>query len=303
MNIVYSKHTESDRCGVALFASKLAGLINGIHYHEISKLVHCDKFYLNLDVHELEPQDIKGLIDYISNAKIGSKILILHDYRYTYQEDLIINQCDHVIYFTDDFRQDNFPNVKSLKLWTPPITDESFLKFIRNREVPFSLTFGFFSHRKKNFVYYKQFYDFMTKYFPNWKHIIVASHHTGEVNHDIDIFKSHIANDNILFYDFLPNKLLSDLITASSLGVVFYPNGILSNNTVPLSFMQCSTPLLTNFSDNSPSIYKDVFFDFSALNKINFNDFDLLDRNGVDSKDFFDSTLSWEIFIQKITSL
>jgi hypothetical protein len=93
------------------------------------------------------------------------------------------------------------------------------------------------------------------------------------------------------------------LITASSLGVVFYPNGILSNNTVPLSFMQCSTPLLTNFSDNSPSMYKDIFFDFSALNKINFNDFDLLDKNGVDSKDFFDSTLSWEIFIQKITSL
>lgn len=303
IDIVYSKHKESDRCGVAMFASKLATLINGVHYYEISKLVHCDKFYLNLDIHELEPEDIVGLIEYLKQSKIGLKILILHDYRYTYHEDLIIKYCDQVIYFTDDFIPEHHSDVKSLKLWTPPITDKSFLSLTKNREVPFSLTFGFFSHRKKNFSYYKEFYDFMSESFPNWKHIIVASHHEGIINHDIDLFKSHIANDNIIFYDFLPNKLLSDLIGASSLGVVFYPNGVLSNNTVPLSFMQCQTPVLTNFSNISPSLYSDVFFDINLLRKIDFNDFSLLEKRGRISKDLFDSKLSWENFIEKIISL
>jgi len=187
--------------------------------------------------------------------------------------------------------------------FTPSLIENPKLGFYKNSDKPLSLAFGFFSVRKKSFNTYVAFYEHMVKNFPNWNHIIIASSHTGVVNNDSEILKKLLNYDNINVLDYLPNMLLSELISASDLGVCFYPTGILSNNTVPMSFFQQEKCVITNYSKASDDLLKDATMDYDNLNEYNFNDFKILKNKGIKSKETYESNYSWDIFMSKLNHL
>ena len=300
--LVYSKHSAEDRCGIAYFASKINRLINGKHINSFHGFSNCNEFYINMDVYELSEHEINSLISYIDSGSAKFIILLLHDYRETYLENILIRKCDLIINLSGE------PKLKliapqSENLFTPSLIELPKLGFTKSREKPLSLAFGFFSVKKKSFSNYVTFYERMIKNYPNWNHIIIASSHTGVINNDSEILKKLLNYDNINVLDYLPNMLLSELISASDLGVCFYPTGILSNNTVPMSFFQQEKCVITNYSKASDDLLKDATMDYDNLNEYNFNDFKILKNKGIKSKETYESNYSWDIFMSKLNHL
>jgi hypothetical protein len=298
--LVYAKHTPQDRCGVAYFADKLGRLVGGKLVHSFHGFGTCEEFYVNLDIWELSHEDVQALEYFMRSGRIGKRIVLMHDYRFSHMEDTILSLADVVVNLSGEPALDDVAKCKTISLFTPPLTEPSTLGLQRTAKRPLSMAFGFFNARKKSFRTYLNFYEFMAKRFPDWTHIVVASAHTGHDNRDKDMLERLVAEYPVTVLDFIPNAILSELVHAADLGVCFYPTGIMWNNTTPLSFFQQRKPVLTSFGPLTPPEYKNFLLSVDELEKIPFNDAEFLSARGKQAYDLFQSSLSWQVFSERL---
>jgi hypothetical protein len=298
--LVYAKHTPQDRCGVAYFGGKLARLLDAKLVHSFHGFGTCEEFYVNLDIWELTHEDIQALEYFMRTGNIGKRIVLMHDYRFSHLEDTILGLADVVVNLSGEPALNKVAKCATIPLFTPPLTEPSTLGLRRTASRPLSMAFGFFNARKKSFRTYISFYEFMSKKFPDWTHIVVASAHTGHDNRDKDMLERLVAEYPVTVLDFIPNSILSELVHAADLGVCFYPTGIMWNNTAPMSFFQQKKPVLTSFGELTPPEYKKFLLNVDELESIPFNDSASLSKRGEQAFDFFQSALSWDVFCDRL---
>jgi len=189
---------------------------------------------------------------------------------------------------------------KTVELFTPSSIEAPVLQFKKEKNLPFSLTFGFFNPRKKSFKLYISFYEYLLKKYPQWYHMVIASTHVGDNDSDREFLARYFNSNSILILDFIPNQLLAELISASDLGVFFYPTGIMQNNAGPMAFFSQGKTVLTTYGELTPSSFKQFTIDLAKLDNFDLSDLTKISKLGFKARSYYHSNLSWEIFIKKM---
>lgn len=300
--LVYSKHSPKERCGVAYFADLLAKYLSAKHVNGFHGFSQCDELFINLDIFELNESEVSSLLKFINSRFVGKKILLMHDYRFTYLEEEMVKNCDMVINLSGEPALKDISEGKMIELFTPSSIEMPQFYFKKGKQRPLSLTFGFFTPRKKSFKLYVEFYENMLKKYPEWYHIIVASAHVGDSIEEREFIARYFTSPSILVSDFIPNQLLAELISAANLGIFFYPTGIMQNNMGPMAFFSQGKTVITTYGQLTPDSFKKFTLNFSDLKKLNLYDLKRIDSLGGSAKTFYQSNLSWEVFIKKLYS-
>lgn len=301
--LVYSKHTPQERCGVAYFSHQLAKKISGSLIHSFHGFSRCDELFINMDIFELGESEVSSLLNFMNSDKIGKVYLIMHDYRFSYLEDEMVNKADYVVNLSGEPGLSKIARGKMIELATPSFIEKPILGFNKDSQRPLSLTFGFFSPRKKSFKKYVNFYEYMLARHPDWYHILVASTHVGHDGSDKESLSKIFNSDSITVLDFLPDIILSELISASDIGVFFYPTGFLSNNAAPMSFFTQGKTIITTYGELTPSDYKKFTINGEDFSAINFKNRQKFKEYGEKAKKYYQKNLSWDVFINNIYSL
>ncbi|OGG15939.1 hypothetical protein A3D78_01180 [Candidatus Gottesmanbacteria bacterium RIFCSPHIGHO2_02_FULL_39_14] len=300
--LVYSKHSPKERCGVAYFADLLSKYLSAKHVNGFHGFGKCEELFINMDIFELDESEVSSLLKFINSRFVGKKILLMHDYRFTYLEEEMVKNCDLVINLSGEQALKDIANGKMIELFTPSSIEKPQFYLKKGKNRPLSLTFGFFTPRKKSFKLYIEFYENMLKKYPEWYHIIVASTHVGDSIEEKEFITRLLNSRSILVSDFIPNTLLAELISAANLGVFFYPTGIMQNNMGPMAFFSQGKTVITTYGDLTPSSFKLFTINFDDLRKFDLYDLKIIDRLGRNAKSFYQSNLSWEVFIKKMYS-
>jgi len=300
--IVYSKHSPNERCGIAYFSQSLAKHLSALHVQNIKKFTRCDELYINIDILELLESEVNNLLQFISSGWAKKNILIMHDYRFSHLEDMLIGHSDLVVNLSGESALNQKSRGKILELFTPSTIEKPILGFSNRKNRPLSLSFGFFSHRKKSLKMYISFYKYMLKYYPDWFHIIVASSHIGQDDNDVLSLSRYLKSESICLMNFLPNTILSEFINSSDLGVCFYPTGIMLNNMASMSFFSQAKPVITTYGELTPQYFTKFTLDVNNLRKISFSDLNNLKKVGKRAYKYYWANLSWEVLIKKIYS-
>lgn len=300
--LIYSKHSPNELCGVAYFSSLLSKKLAGSLIHSFHGFSRCDELFINMDILELGESEVSSLLNFMSSGKIGRIYLIMHDYRFSYLEDEMVKKADVVVNLSGEPALIKIAKGKMIELATPSFIEQPVLGFVKNSKRPLSLTFGFFSPRKKSFKMYVDFYEYMLSQNPKWYHILVASTHTGHDNSDKEYLSRIFSSDSMLVLDFLPNPILSELISASDLGVFFYPTGIMSNNAAPMSFFSQGKTVVTTYGELTPGEFKKFTLNAENFLDIDFNNGQKFKDLGLHAQKYYQKNLSWEVFIRKIYS-
>lgn len=300
MNLVYAKHTPSDRCGVAYFAHTLSQLLSGRLVHDFRGFGRCQRFFVNLDILELGSEDVRNLVEFMKSDAVGQKILVMHDYRFSYLEDDLIDLSDKIINLSGEPELTKRSPEKTLELFTPALIPPPTLKLSGDPDSPYTLAFGFFNARKKSFSMYLQFYEYMLSKYPGWRHIVVASGHTGDESGDDKALRRLLSSDKVMFLEFTPNTLLSELVHGSQLGVCFYPTGIMSNNTTPMSFFLQKKSVVTNYGALTSAQLKKMTYNFDEIRSIDFTNRELLITKGQEVHKIYSENFSWPIFLDQM---
>lgn len=299
-SLIYSKHSANDRCGVAYFAARMASQLGGRHVQNFHGFGKCEDFFINMDILELSEDDVQSLLAFIRSGMARRSILLMHDYRFSYLEDELIYACDYVLNLSGEPALNDVAPAKTTQLFTPSLIEDPVFGWKKTKDRPVSISFGFFTPRKKSFKMYISFYEYMMEKHPDWFHIIVASAHTGTDMADTLSLRRLLMSDSILVLDFLPNTLLSDLIHVADMGVFYYPTGIMINNAGPMALFQQGKTVLTTYGNLSPKEYLSFTLDGNDLNSINFSDLDFLHKHGINARKYYERELSWEKFIEKM---
>jgi hypothetical protein len=302
-DLVYSKHNVTQHCGVAYFSAIMAEKLSAEHVQTYKGFKRCKNFFINLDIIELDKDDINHLFDFIKSDAYDKAILIMHDYRFSYLEDKLIDACDIIVNLSGEEELNKISGNNSIGLFTPSLIDAPVLSAKKGSNRPMSLSFGFFSPRKKSFNKYLKYYDYMLTNYADWYHIIVMSSHVGTPNVDIEILPNLLNSDSIVTMEFIPNKILSELISLSDLGVSFYPTGILSNNAAPMSFFQQGKTVVTSSGKMTPPSYHDFIINWDKIELVDFDDLKSIHNRGKAAQHYYDNNLNWDYFIKKIKSL
>lgn len=298
--LIYSKHTPLAHCGVAYFSAILTKYLSGQLIHSFHGYSRCDELFINMDILELNESEASSLLNFMSSGNAGKIYLIMHDYRFSYLEDEMVKKADIVVNLSGEPALAQISKNKMIELATPSFTEKPVLKFTKKSERPLSLTFGFFSPRKKSYKMYVGFYEYMLSHYPDWYHILVASTHTGHENSDKENLARNFNSDSVLVLDFLPNQILSELISASDLGVFFYPTGFMSNNAAPMSFFAQGKTIVTTYGALTPPDLKKFTLNGTDLSRLNFTKMDHFTKLGSMANSYYRKNLSWEIFVGKI---
>src|SRR3989338_9085023 len=263
--LVYSKHRPSERCGVAFFAEELARNLQAKLTHNFHGYSKCEELIINMDILELVESEVSSLLNFITSGHAKKTILIMHDYRFSYLEDELVKKCNAIVNISAEPALTQLAKNKTIELFTPSFTQPPILGLKKSKMRPVSLAFGFFSPRKKSFKMYTSFYDFMITNYPQWYHIVVASAHTGHDESDALFISRQLSSDSILVLNFLPNSLLSEMISASDMGVCFYPTGIMLNNAAPMAFFSQGKSVITTYGELTPPEFKKFTLDGSRM--------------------------------------
>jgi len=298
--IVYSKHSPSQNCGVAFFSEQLARRIGARHVHGFHGFTQCDEFFINIDLLELQEIEVISLLNFIRQGGAGRVVLILHDYHFTYLEDELIKSSHLVINLSCETIQER-PNTQIVELFSPPLTEAPLFNLINGGERPLTLAFGFFSPRKKSFSSYVAFYKYMLDSHPQWGHIVVASAHEGDATADPKALARMFSSPSMIFLEFMPNVMLTELVAVAELGVCFYPSGVMKNNAAPMSFFAQGKSVITNHGDHTPESYKDFTIDHKNLEKTDFNQRDALRELGRSAYAHYIENWTWDIFIKSLS--
>lgn len=298
--LVYSKHSAQEQCGVAYFSREFARHIGAKHINSFHGFSQCDELFINMDIFELDESEISSLLNFIESSSAKKTIILMHDYRFSYLEDQLIKACDMVVNLSGEPALKNIAKDKMIELFTPSSIELPILDFQKKYGRPLSLSFGFFSPRKKSFKLYISFYEYMLKKYPNWFHIIAISRHIGSDENDVQILSRFFESDSVLVQGFLPNQLLTELISVSDLGVSFYPTGIMINNAAPMSFFSQGKPVITSYGDLTPEIYKNFTLDINKIDSLPLSNLRYLKKLGTIAKIYYWKNLSWEVFIDQI---
>lgn len=298
--LVYSKHSAYERCGVAYFSAELAKYLGAKHINSFHGFSTCDELFINMDIFELNELEVSSLLNFIESSATKKTILLMHDYRFSYLEDQLMKASDLVINLSSEPAIKNVAKEKMIELFTPSSIELPVLGFQKKSERPLSLSFGFFSPRKKSFKMYISFYEYMLKKYPEWFHIIVVSTHVGHDEKDAQFLSRYFDSNSILVLRFLPNQLLSELISVADLGVNFYPTGIMINNAAPMSFFSQGKTVLTSYGELTPQVYKKFTLDGTKLKDLQLSDITKLQALGKHAKDYYWKNLSWDIFVSKM---
>ena len=296
--LVYSKHVPTERCGVAYFSACLAKAVGGQHVNSYQGFRKCDELYINLDVFEMAEADVHSIENFIKSGSVGRSILVMHDYRFSYVEDQLIKQCDVVLNLSGETALNAIAPEKTLQLFTPSLVDVPVLGLAKTAGHPLTLSFGFFSPRKKTFKQYVAFYEYMVKQYPDWYHIIAASGHTGDTSGDSQMLAQMVRSDRVVVTDFMPNSILAELIHAADLGICFYPTGVLANNATPMSFFAAGKTILTTYGELTPQDYRGITLDGSDFTKIDFSQLAKIQALGQTAQTYYQKNLSWERFVE-----
>lgn len=300
--LVYSKHSPNERCGVAFFSQVLAKNLSARHIQSFHGFSKCDELYINMDILELQEEEVSSLLNFIKSGNARKTILIMHDYRFSYFEDELIKKCNIVVNLSGEPSLRIVAGNKMIDLFTPGSMEQPILQFQKNSKRPLSLAFGFFSPRKKSFKLYIAFYEYMIEKYPDWYHILVASTHTGHDKEDVNSIARFLDSESILVLNFLPNILLSELISASDLGACFYPTGIMLNNAAPMAFFSQGKPVITTYGELTPKEFKQFTLDGVNLAKLEMSNINHLRKIGKSAENYYWKNLSWKVFIQKMYS-
>jgi len=298
--IVYSKHLPTQRCGVAYFSSLLAKHLSAEQVNTFHGFSRCDELFINMDIYEFNESEVSSLLNFISSGCVKKTVLLMHDYRFTYLEDELVKKCNAVINLSGEPALRKVAGEKMLELFTPSSSELPILKFRKINRRPLSLSFGFFSPRKKSFKMYLSFYEYMLKKYPQWFHMVIVSTHVGDHNTDREFLGNYFNSDYILLSDFIPNQLLSELISASDLGVFFYPTGIMQNNAGPMAFFSQGKTVLTTYGKLTPSSYKRFTIDYRSLDKFDLSNLHKIKKLGSIAKSYYHHNLSWEVFMKEM---
>lgn len=298
--IVYSKHTAQARCGVAYFSALLAQQLQATHVQSFQGFSRCDEFYINLDILELTEGEVQSLLEFIRSKAAAKTILLMHDYRFSYLEDALVHAADVVLNLSGEAALNALAPKKILQLFTPSLVEAPILKFVKESQHPFTLSFGFFSPRKKTFRQYVEFYEYMVKHHPDWYHIIAASAHTGDTSTDSQTLGQMIQAEQVIVTEFLPNQILAELIHAADLGVCFYPTGIMRNNAAPMSFFAASKTVITTYGDLTPPEYRDFTLDGQNWQGIDWSQPAQLQTLGQRAHEYYTTHFSWSVFIAAV---
>jgi len=298
--LVYSKHSPNERCGVAYFAQVLATNLHAKLVHNFHGYSKCDELIINMDIFELEESEVSSLLTFITTGHVKKTILIMHDYRFSYLEDELVKKCDIVLNLSGEPALKQVANEKMIELFTPSFMQLPLLGFQKKLNRPVSLAFGFFSPRKKSFKMYISFYEYMIAKYPDWYHILVASSHTGDDETDTLYISRFLESNSILVLNFLPNALLSELISVSNLGVCFYPTGIMQNNAAPMAFFSQGKSVITTYGELTQPEFKKFTFDGTRLDIIDFSNLKKISALGARAKKYYWRQFSWDVFIKRM---
>ena len=299
--LVYSKHLSDKRCGVAYFAQMLAEKLSARHVNGFHGFSQCDELYINMDIFELSEAEVRSLLNFIISQNIKKTILLMHDYRFSYLEDELIKHSQAVINLSGEPSLKKKADGKLIELFTPSVIEDPVLKFKKDRQKHFSLSFGFFNPRKKSFKSYISFYEEMLKKQPDWSHIIIVSSHAGEDSDIRQNLTSFLEAKSILVSDYMPNQLLSELISAADIGVFFYPTGIMQNNMGPMAFFSQGKTVITTYGKLTPPAFKEFTVNFHQAGKFILPDIRKIVSLGSRARTYYRKYLDWEIFIKKMT--
>lgn len=294
--LIYSKHSAKDRCGLAYFADHLSKKLNGKHITNFHGFSACEELFINLDIYELDEAEVSNLLRFISSGYAAKSILLMHDYRFSYLEDELIKKCDAIVNLSGEEALNKIASNKVIDLFTPSLIEAPAMKFSKKSK-SLSLAFGFFNPRKKAFHLYIKFYEYMVNNYSDWKHIIVASSHIGQDGGDIEYLHKVFDDESILVLDFLPSNMISELISASDLGVCFYPTGIMRNNAAPMSFFAQGKPVITTYGDLAPKEFKSFTINWNDNVKFDFSKTKNLTTIGKHAQKFYEKNLNWDLFI------
>lgn len=299
--LIYAKHTPTARCGVAYFSAEMAKQFNGTLVHSYQGFSKCDEFYVNLDVFEMDEAEVRSLHNFISSGHATKTILVMHDYRLSYIEDELIKVADVVLNLSGEQALNNVAPAKTLQLCTPSLIGSPILGLTKTSDRPFTLSFGFFNARKKVFKQYVAFYEYMVQQHSDWYHIIAASAHAGDMVSDSQLLAQMINAEQVMVTDFMPNRILSELIHAADVGVFFYPTGIMVNNASPMAFFAAGKSVITTYGSLTPAEYKDFTFDGNDFKAIDFNQVSQFKERGQAAKRYYQANLSWNYFVKQVT--
>lgn len=298
--LVYSKHAAHERCGVAYFSAELAKHIGAKHINSFHGFSQCDELFINMDIFELDESEVSSLLNFIESSATKKTILLMHDYRFSYLEDQLVRASDVVINLSGERALKNVAKDKMIELFTPSMIEPPVFEFQKKQSRPLTLSFGFFSPRKKEFNQYIKYYEYMLRKYPEWYHIIVASTHVGHDQGDTQFLSRFFNSKSILVLGFLPNQLLAELVSAADLGVNFYPTGIMINNAAPMSFFSQGKTVVTSFGDLTPKDYKKFTLNFAEIDKTSLSNMKILNNLGKKAHTYYWKNLSWDVFIKKM---
>lgn len=298
--LVYSKHSPDERCGLAYFAQQFSRKIGGIHISNFHGFRASDELYINMDILELDEAEISSLLKYVSSRSSKKTILIMHDYRFSYFEDELVRISDSVVNLSGESALTKLAPDKTIELFTPSIVDPPYFQFTKRNQTYLSLAFGFFHPRKKSFSMYLAFYDFMVLHFPQWHHILIPSVHTGHTNTGADSLAELLHHPSVEIMDFVPGSLLTELISASDVGVCFYPTGIMRNNATPMAFFSQGKTVISTYGDLTPADYPSFTLDAGQIKSYDFSDASFLSKKGAAAHAYYAANLSWDVFMKKL---
>lgn len=299
--LVYAKHTPTARCGVAYFAQEMAKQFSGTLVHSYQGFSKCDEFYVNLDVFEMDEAEVRSLHNFISSGHAAKTILVMHDYRFSYIEDELIKAADVVLNLSGEQALNNVAPAKTLQLFTPSLIEAPILELTKTAKHPLTLSFGFFNARKKIFKQYVAFYEYMVQHHPEWHHIIAASAHAGDTASDSQLLAQMVNAEQVIVTDFMPNRILAELIHAADVGVFFYPTGIMVNNASPMAFFAAGKSVITTHGTLTPPDYKQFTLDGADFTKIGFTNLAEFKKVGIAAQQYYQSKLSWPVFAQLVS--
>lgn len=299
--LVYAKHLPTARCGVAYFAEQLAQQLQAQLVHSYQGFSKCDEFFINLDVFEMDEAEVRSLHNFIASGHAGKTILVMHDYRFSYVEDELIKAVDVVLNLSGEQALNAIVPGKTIQLFTPSLIETPILQLQKTATHPLTLSFGFFNARKKVFKQYVAFYEYMVQRHPDWHHIIAASAHAGDTASDSQLLAQMVNAEQVVVTDFMPNKILSELIHAADLGVFFYPTGIMVNNASPMAFFAAGKPVITTYGNLTPAEYKTFTLDGNQFDQVDFTELSELVSRGKVAQQYYQAQLSWPVFVQQVT--
>ena len=90
------------------------------------------------------------------------------------------------------------------------------------------------------------------------------------------------------------------MISASDMGVCFYPTGIMLNNAAPMAFFSQGKSVITTYGELTPPEFKKFTLDGSRMKALDFNNLKKIASIGTRTKNYYWKHLSWDVFIKRM---